>query len=102
MAIPTSVTNTSIESPGVITVVTSGTTVAIRPRTSGAEIMVNLAVAASWCPPIAPRIVPSEPDITLTLNLVSISKADKITTSKLSTTAPLLAGSAYHDASISC
>ena len=47
IATPTSVTNTSIHFPGVINVVTSFTTVGIRPRTNGAEMIVSLAVAAS-------------------------------------------------------
>ena len=56
------------------------------PLVRGAVIIDILAIAAvSLCPPDAALITPSEPDITLTLKSVSISKADNITKSNLLT-----------------
>ena len=95
-AMPWSVTKISMCSPGVTVVSTSFTTVGMRPRTKGATIMASRAWAAvSLWPPDAPRMMPSEPVITFTLNLVSISSALNTTTSSRSTEAPLEPKLAY-------
>jgi hypothetical protein len=68
----------------------------MRPRTSGAVIMVRSAPAAvSLWPPDAPRSTPLEPVITLTLNPVSISSALSITTFRRSQETPFEPGLAY-------
>ena len=56
--------------------------------------------AVSLCPPDPPIITPSDPVVTFTLKLVSISVAPKITISSLFTTEPLLLAFAYIDADI--
>ena len=102
MAMPQSVTTTSIASPGVVTVSTRSTIVGIRLRISGATTMAHLAPAAvSGWPPGAPRTTPSEPVTTLTLKSTSTSSAPRITKSSLLTYAPLFIGFAYSDVEIS-
>ena len=67
---------------GVTTVVQRSTTVGMRERISGATTMGRFEPAAtSECPPEAPRMMPSEPVMTLTLKPRSISSAERMTMS---------------------
>ncbi|MNC51082.1 hypothetical protein D3C75_1003590 [compost metagenome] len=101
-AIPWSVTRISTLEPGVTQVVTSSTSVGMRPRTSGATIIDSAAATAvSQWPPEAPRSTPSEPVSTLTLKRVSTSSALSTTTSSRSTDAPFEPQLAYWLALIS-
>ena len=81
--------------PGVEIQVTRSVTMGSRARTRGARIMVSFApAAASVCPPEPPMRQPLESVWTLTLKSVSISVAPRMTTSRLSTTAPRAPGPA--------
>ena len=76
--------------------------VGIRPLVRGQTIIASFASAAvSLCPPEAPRRIPLEPVMTLTLKSISTSKALKITTSSCLILAPLELKFAYSLALIS-
>ena len=92
---PRWVTSRSTDVPGVEMQVTCWVMMGSLARNSGAMMMVKAApAAASVCPPEPPMRQPAESVWTLTLNSVSISVAPRITTSKLSVTAPRLPGAA--------
>ena len=95
-AMPYSVTTTSTPAPGVMSVVTLGTTHGMRPRRSGHTMMERaLSSAVSGWPPTAPRMMPSEPTRTLTLKSTSTSRAERITMSSACTAEPMWSALAY-------
>ena len=101
-AMPYSVTTTSTPLPGVISVVTFGTTHGMRPRRSGHTMMERaLSSAVSGWPPIAPRMMPSDPTSTLTLKFTSTSRALRITMSRAWTAEPTWSALAYSTAETS-
>ena len=101
-AMPYSVTTTSTPLPGVMRVVTFGTTQGMRPRRSGHTMMERaLSSAVSGWPPMAPRMMPSEPTSTLTLKSTSTSRADRITMSRACTAEPTWSALAYSTAETS-
>ena len=101
-AMPYSVTTTSTLFPGVMRVVTLGTTQGMRPRRSGHTMMLRaLSAAVSWWPPMAPRMMPSLPTSTFTLNWVSTSRALRITMSRAWVALPRCSPEAYSTADTS-